>query len=91
MGIATPLGMPTLEDIEPWNVPEFFMTSIGRTEVIEGSGCVRVYCGTQRSKRFHAEFSIVVPLALLPDLRKAVDAAIVSPALAEMTAALIPN
>lgn len=76
----TKMGAPgnasVAENFEPFSVPEYFMTHIGATEIIPGSECVRMYCGTTRGGHFRAEFTVVVPIAMMGGLaRQALEAA----------------
>lgn len=57
-----------LDEYEPFSVPEYFVTSCGKTEVIPGSACVRLYYGTERGGAFRAEYSVVVPIRRLASL-----------------------
>jgi hypothetical protein len=62
---------PTGAEIdEPFACPEFFVSHIGKTEIVEGTNCMRFYMGTMRNHHFHLEFTVVAPIDIVPSLSK---------------------
>jgi hypothetical protein len=63
------------EMLECVGVPEFFYTTIGKTEPA-GGGCVRIYCCIERCGALIPQFTVVIPASsLLTATKLAQDAA----------------
>lgn len=61
---------PDEEIYEPFAVQEFFVSHVGKTEIVEGTDCMRFYLGTMRNGHFHLEFTTVVPIARVATLAR---------------------
>ena len=64
------------EMLDSIGIPEFFYTTIGRTEPA-GGGCVRVYCCIERGGNLIPQLTVVMPAgSLLIAARQAEEAAL---------------
>lgn len=66
------------EMLDALGVPEFFYTTIGKTEDA-GGGCVRIYCCIERGGHLVPQLTVVMPAtSLLTAARTAEEAALIS-------------
>lgn len=68
--------MSDLGILDTFGVPEYFYTTIGKTEPA-GGGCIRIYCCIERNGSLIPQFTVVMPaLCLLTAARLAEQAAL---------------
>jgi len=68
--------MSEREMLDCVGIPEFFYTTIGKTEAA-GGGCVRIYCCIERGGTLIPQFTVVMPAeSLIIAARRAEDAAL---------------
>ena len=64
------------EMLDAFGIPEYFYTTIGKTEDA-GGGCVRIYCCIERGGDLMPQFTVVMPAtSLLTAAKVAEDAAL---------------
>lgn len=68
--------MSDLGILDTFGVPEFFYTTIGKTEPA-GGGCIRIYCCIERNGSLIPQLTVVMPaMSLLVAARQAEEAAL---------------
>lgn len=61
---GTEMGIHEHRIVDAVGVPEFFYTTIGKTEPA-GGDCIRVYCCIERGEELIVQFTVVMPCASL--------------------------
>lgn len=59
--MATVTPPPQIKMTEPFDVPEIFITHVGKAELVAGP-CVRLYCCATREGAIEVKCTVVIPL-----------------------------
>lgn len=55
-----------MEWVEPFQVPEFFITHVGKPERIDGTDMMILACGMQRGRIIEMKYRVILPIAHAP-------------------------